>query len=62
MTTLRTDQGLLPCDAVLLAADPRPVRNVEGAITDDAEGVTYVQDVPVRSFAETVRAAAELVA
>jgi glycine/D-amino acid oxidase-like deaminating enzyme len=58
---LRTDQGLVPCDAVLLAADPRPVRNVEGAIADDAPGVVFVQDVPAAGFAATVQAAAALV-
>ena len=31
------------CDAVLLAAEPRPIRNVEGAILADAAGVTYVE-------------------
>jgi hypothetical protein len=45
---------------VLLAADPRPVRNVEGAVADDAPGVVYLQDVPAAGFAETVRAAGAL--
>jgi glycine/D-amino acid oxidase-like deaminating enzyme len=58
---LRTDRGVVPCDAVLLAADPRPVRNVDGAIAEDAPGVVYVQDVPAGGFAATVRAAAALV-
>ena len=34
---------LIACDAVVLAADPRPIRNVEGAILADAAGVTYVE-------------------
>jgi pyruvate/2-oxoglutarate dehydrogenase complex dihydrolipoamide dehydrogenase (E3) component len=33
----------IPCDVVILCADPRPIRNVEGAIADDASGVTYLQ-------------------
>jgi hypothetical protein len=33
----------IACDAVLLAAAPRPVRNVEGAVLADAAGVTYVE-------------------
>ena len=31
------------CDAVILAADPRPNRNVEGALCDGAPGVTFLQ-------------------
>lgn len=57
---LHIDGALLPCDAVLLAADPRPVRNVDGAIADDAPGVVYLQDVGAPEFADTVRAAAAL--
>jgi hypothetical protein len=60
VTALRVGDDLLPCDAVLLAGDPRPVRNVEGAIADDAPGVTYLQDVRAAGFAETVRVAAAL--
>jgi Pyridine nucleotide-disulphide oxidoreductase len=33
---------VLPCESVVLAADLRPLRNVDGAITD-ARDVTYVQ-------------------
>lgn len=33
----------LPCDAVILAADPVPNRNVDGAVLDDSDGVTFVQ-------------------
>lgn len=32
----------LPCDAVILAADPRPLRNVDGAV-HGGTNVTYVQ-------------------
>jgi hypothetical protein len=60
VTALRVDGELLPCDAVLLAAGPRPVRNVDGAIADDAPGVVFVQDVRAADFAGTVRAAAAL--
>ena len=36
-------QLVLDCDAVILAASPRPLRNVDGAIFEPAAGVTYVQ-------------------
>jgi hypothetical protein len=49
---------LLPCDALLLAGDPRPVRNVDGAIADDAENVVFLQDVAAATFEETVEVAA----
>jgi NADPH-dependent 2,4-dienoyl-CoA reductase/sulfur reductase-like enzyme len=62
VTGLDTGRGVIDCDAVLLAGGARPVRNVEGAIAEDADGVTYVQDVRAATFAETVRAAAELAA
>jgi hypothetical protein len=52
------EADLLSCDAVLLAGPPRPVRNVEGAVPDDAEDVLYLQDIPTTTFAETLRAAA----
>jgi NADPH-dependent 2,4-dienoyl-CoA reductase/sulfur reductase-like enzyme len=43
--TLERDgqQLVLDCDAVILAASPRPLRNVDGAIFEPAAGVTYVQ-------------------
>jgi NADPH-dependent 2,4-dienoyl-CoA reductase/sulfur reductase-like enzyme len=37
------DHRTIPCDAVILAADPRPVRNVEGALAEPSEGVTFIQ-------------------
>jgi hypothetical protein len=40
--------GELACDCVVLAAHERPLRNVDGAVLDDAPGVTFVQ--PVASF------------
>jgi thioredoxin reductase len=52
------EPALIRCDAVLLAADPRPVRNVDGAIADDADGLLYVQDIPAETFTETVELAA----
>lgn len=51
---------LIACDAVLLAADARPVRNVDGAIADDAEGVAYLQDLPGCTFEQTARRAQAL--
>ena len=47
-------------DAVILAARPRPVRNVEGAIADDAPGVVFLQDIGAPTFEATARAAAAL--
>jgi hypothetical protein len=35
----------IPCDGVVLAADPRPNRNVTGALLDDSPGVAFVQPV-----------------
>jgi NADPH-dependent 2,4-dienoyl-CoA reductase/sulfur reductase-like enzyme len=44
LTLERSGQQLvLDCDAVILAASPRPLRNVDGAIFEPAAGVTYVQ-------------------
>jgi hypothetical protein len=51
---------VVACDAVLLAADPRPVRNVDGAIADDADAVVYLQDVPGATFDDTARRAQAL--
>lgn len=33
----------IACDAVILAGDPRPNRNVDGAVEDGAPGVLFVQ-------------------
>ena len=52
---------LIACDAVLLAADPRPVRNVEGAIAENAEDVMYLQEIDASTFTETVRVAGSIV-
>jgi 2-polyprenyl-6-methoxyphenol hydroxylase-like FAD-dependent oxidoreductase len=35
--------GQVHCDALILAGDPRPVRNVEGAIDDASPGVVFAQ-------------------
>jgi hypothetical protein len=44
----RADQEIeLACDAVLLGDDPRPVRNVAGAVLPGAAAVTYVQPAAV---------------
>ena len=42
----------VPCDGVVLAADPKPNRNVTGALRDDSPGVTFVQPVDATSVAE----------
>jgi hypothetical protein len=33
------------CDAVILAGEPRPLRNVDGAVTDGSDGVTFIQPI-----------------
>lgn len=38
------DELDVECDALILAAQPRPIRNIEGAISADAAGVTYLND------------------
>lgn len=43
----------LPCDAVVLAGDLRPLRNIDGAIVD-APNVTYVQPTAQTLTAQTV--------
>lgn len=35
------DTTTIACDAIILADRPRPIRNIDGAIADDAERVTY---------------------
>lgn len=50
----------IPCDAVILGADPRPVRNVEGALADDSTGVTFVQPVTGHSVRERSEAARDI--
>jgi hypothetical protein len=42
----------IPCDGVVLAADPKPNRNVAGALRDDSPGVAFVQAVGPASVAE----------
>ena len=44
-TRLRTSSGAIDvlCDAVVLAAAPRPNRNVSGALLDGDTGVTFLQ-------------------
>ena len=65
VTALRIERDgateTLACDVVLLAAQPRPVRNVEGAIADDAAGVVYLQDIAAATFEATAQAAAAVV-
>jgi hypothetical protein len=59
--TRERESTLIVCDAVILAADPRPVRNVEGAIADSADDVLYVQDLRAGTFTETMELAAAAV-
>ena len=54
------ERASLACDAVVLAARPRPVRNVEGAIADDAPGVVYLQGLDAPTFEDTARLAGAL--
>jgi hypothetical protein len=51
-------QHVLDCDAVILAASPRPLRNVDGAIFEPALDVTYVQPVAETGTWEQVASAA----
>ena len=53
----------LSCDAVVLAAGARPLRNVDGAVLDASEDVTFVQPVAESmSEADTVEQARRLAA
>ena len=49
---------VLDCDAVILAAGARPLRNVDGAIFEPAPGVTYVQPAAETGRWEEVASAA----
>ncbi len=51
-------QHRICCDAVILADSVRPLRNVDGAIFEDAHRVTFVQPTAEVSSAEEVSAAA----
>ena len=42
----------ITCDGIVLAADARPNRNVDGALFDDAGGVTFVQPLTVDGAAD----------
>ena len=48
------------CDAVVLAAEPRPIRNVEGAILADAAAVTYVEPAGVEGVRDRAAAGAAI--
>jgi D-hydroxyproline dehydrogenase subunit alpha len=48
---------VLDCDAVILASSARPLRNVDGAITDPADAVTFVQSAADQGSWEQVAAA-----
>ena len=40
------------CDGVILAASPRPNRNITGALADDSPGVTFIQALAAASVIE----------
>ena len=40
------------CDGVVLAASPRPNRNITGALADDSPGVTFIQPLAAASIVE----------
>lgn len=50
----------IACDAVILAAHPRPVRNLDGALADDAAGVTYAQPLTGHNVTERSKAGREI--
>jgi hypothetical protein len=64
---LHTSQAVtdVPCDAVVLAADPAPNRNVEGALLEGAPAVTFHQPLRPHAAAQryelAVRAAQSLI-
>ncbi len=63
VTLERAGQRLvLDCDAVILAASARPLRNVDGAIFEPAPGVTYVQPAAETSRWDEVASAAQALA
>jgi hypothetical protein len=45
---------IIACDAIILAARSRPLRNVDGAIWPDSEHVTFIQPVGGRLTADQV--------
>jgi hypothetical protein len=45
------------CDAVVLAADPLPSRNIDGAVLPGSAQVTFVQPVAPRDAGERFDAA-----
>jgi hypothetical protein len=51
-------QHRLACDAVILATAPRPLRNIDGAVFDASDGVTFVQPITDRASDSWVAAKA----
>lgn len=47
----------IACDAIVLAADPRPNRSIEGALSEGASGVTFHQPTAPEGFDQRVEAA-----
>lgn len=54
------EPGRVACDVVILAGDPRPNRNVDGAITEPAPGVVFVQPLDVVTAQDRYDAARQL--
>lgn len=63
VATRGAERTRLTCDAVLLTGDPRPLRNVDGAVLDPSPGVTFVQagvgELGARSVIEAARRTAQ---
>ncbi len=55
------DDVTLTCDGVVLAGDARPTRNIDGALFDDAEGVTFIQPLATDGVSSRAAAAAATV-
>lgn len=51
----------IDCDAIILAGDGRPTRNVVGALEEAAEDVVFVQPVGLRTSTERAAAAGALI-
>jgi hypothetical protein len=61
LTVQRAGQRqVLDCDAVILAGSVRPLRNVDGAISVPADGVTYIQPAAEEGSWEQVAAASRM--
>lgn len=50
----------ITCDGIVLAAEARPNRNIDGALFDDADGVTFVQPLTADGAVERAAEAAAI--